>query len=257
MDAVQIALVILLIVFAGAMLGMLVGQKLVPHHVTPETNRVITTSTAVIGTMTALVISLLLSSATSSFSTRNDTVAQLSTNIVRLDGLLRRYGADADAARQELQRYVVTRTDHLFGRSADAAVSTPDRVTVDPVEDRLLSLRPDDDRRRWLQTQALQLTSEIGDARWLAVAQNLSSVPLPFLALVTLWLTVLFATFGLFAPRNLTTVVVLFVCALAVAAAFKVILDMDAPFGGAVHTTGFPLRLSPDPLRQALKEISR
>ncbi len=257
MDAVQIALLILLIVFTGSMLGMFVGQKLVPHHITPETKGVVTTATAVVGTMTALVISLLISSANSSFSSKNETLAQLSTTVVRLDRLLRRYGTEADAARQELQRYTSARIDGLFDANAGAPDGLRDRVSIDAVEDRVLSLRPTDDRQRWLVTQALQLTGELNDARWQTIAQTLSSIPLPFLALVTLWLTVLFATFGLFAPRNPTAVVVLFVCALAVGAAFKVMLDMDAPFGGVVHTTGFPLRLSADPLRQALQEISR
>lgn len=85
----------------------------------------------------------------------------------------------------------------------------------------------------------------------------MSSVPLPFLALVVMWLTALFVSFGLFAPPNPITVVSLFVCALAISAAFKVVLDMDTPFGGPVHTTGFPLRLSSDPMRQALDMIKR
>jgi hypothetical protein len=106
-------------------------------------------------------------------------------------------------------------------------------------------------------TQALQLTNEVGEARWLTFAQNLSPVPLPFLALVTLWLAILFASFGLFVPRNLTAIAVLFLSALAVSAAFKVVLDMDTPFGGAVRTSGFPLRLTADPIRHALAEISR
>jgi hypothetical protein len=89
------------------------------------------------------------------------------------------------------------------------------------------------------------------------VVQNLSSLPLPFLALVVLWLAVLFASFGFFAPRNASAIITLFVCALAVSAAFKVMLDMDAPFGGPVHTTGFPIHLSADPMRQALQRISR
>jgi hypothetical protein len=254
MDAVQIALLILLIVFGAAMVGMLVGQKLVPHHVTPETNRVISTSTAVVGTMTALVISLLISNASSSFSARNETVGKLSADIVRLDELLRRYGPEASAARTALQHYVATRTENAFSRQALSPVTSN---RLNELEDQLLALHPGDDRQRWLIAQALQLTDGITESRWLAVVQNLSSVPLPFLALVVLWLAVLFVSFGFFAPRNASAIIALFVCALAVSAAFKVILDMDTPFGGPVHTTGFPIRLSADPMRQALERISK
>ena len=67
----------------------------------------------------------------------------------------------------------------------------------------------------------------------------------------------LFASFGLFAPSNPTTMVSLFVRALAISAAFKVVPDMDTPFGGPVHTMGFPMRLSNDPMQHALDLIKR
>ena len=42
---------------------------------------------------------------------------------------------------------------------------------------------------------------------------NEESLPLPFLAVLAFWLFVLFTSFGLFAPRNLTVITVLMVCA--------------------------------------------
>jgi len=52
-----------------------------------------------------------------------------------------------------------------------------------------------------------------------------------FLTMLVLWLTVTFTTFGVLAPRNQTVVVVLFVCALSVAGAIFLVLEMDSPFG--------------------------
>jgi hypothetical protein len=153
MDAFEIALMILLIILAAALVGVLFGQKLVPHHVTPETNRVISTSTAVVGTMTALVISLLISSASNSLSTRNEAVAKLSADIVQLDELLRRYGPEANAARTALQHYVKTRMENVFGNQAVSPVTSN---RLDEVQDQLLELHPSDDRQRWLIGQALQ-----------------------------------------------------------------------------------------------------
>ena len=45
--------------------------------------------------------------------------------------------------------------------------------------------------------------------------QNASSVPLPLLVVLVLWLTIIFVSFGLFAPRNATVVANLFVSALS------------------------------------------
>lgn len=49
----------------------------------------------------------------------------------------------------------------------------------------------------------------------------------------------------------------LFTAALALSMAFKVLLDLNTPFGGTVQTSGFPLRLSDEPLRRALQLITR
>jgi hypothetical protein len=72
--------------------------------------------------------------------------------------------------------------------------------------------------------------------------------PKAFVALLVFWLTLLFASFGLFAPRNLTSAVTLTLCALAVAGAMGMILELERGFGGLVH-------ISPQPMHQALKTL--
>jgi hypothetical protein len=64
------------------------------------------------------------------------------------------------------------------------------------------------------------------------------------------WLSVLFASFGLFAPRNMVALAALFLCAAGVSSAVLMILDMETPFGGVI-------RISSAPMRHALEIISR
>jgi hypothetical protein len=64
------------------------------------------------------------------------------------------------------------------------------------------------------------------------------------------WLSTVFASFGLFAPRNLTVVTALFLCAVAVSGAVLMILDLQTPFGGVI-------RISSVRMRHALEVISR
>jgi hypothetical protein len=61
---------------------------------------------ALIATMAALVLGLLLSSAKSSFDARNQEFAQMAANIVLLDRLLAHYGPEAKPARQSLRATV-------------------------------------------------------------------------------------------------------------------------------------------------------
>jgi hypothetical protein len=72
--------------------------------------------------------------------------------------------------------------------------------------------------------------------------------PKAFVALLVFWLTLLFASFGLFAPRNLTSAVTLTLCAVAVAGAIGMILELERGFGGLVH-------ISPHPMREAVKTL--
>jgi hypothetical protein len=69
-----------------------------------------------------------------------------------------------------------------------------------------------------------------------------SSIPKPFLVVLVFWATILFVSFGLFAPRHATAIAVLFVCALSIAAALFIILEMDHPFGGFIRIPSAPAR---------------
>ena len=75
--------------------------------------------------------------------------------------------------------------------------------------------------------------------------------------MVVIWLAMLLFSFGLFGPGHAISLVALFAAALALSMAFKVVLDLNTPFGGTVQTSGFPLRLSDEPLRRAMQLITR
>jgi hypothetical protein len=258
MDSLEIGLGMLAVVFSGAMLGLLLGRRLPSHHMSSETKTAISVSTAVVGTMTALVIGLLISTAHSSFSARNGAVSQLAADITQLDELLRRYGAEAEPARQALQRYTAMKVNDLTPGRPEGMLSTDSTASLkalEQVQDLILGLKPMDNRRHWLIDQSMQLVGDMRGPR-LLIEQDQSSVPLPFLFLIVLWCTILFTSFGLFAPRNIITIMALFLCAFAVSAAVKVLLDMDTPFGGRVRMSGFPLRISTDPIRHAIEVIS-
>jgi uncharacterized membrane protein len=80
--------------------------------------------------------------------------------------------------------------------------------------------------------------------------QTGSSIPTPFMIVLVLWLTVIFTSLGLFAPRNRTVYGVTLVCALSVATAIFLIMEMDQPFEGV-------LQISDAPLRKAMTELVR
>ena len=68
------------------------------------------------------------------------------------------------------------------------------------------------------------------------------SISVPFLVVLVFWLCIIFASFGLFAPRNATVIAVLCVCALSVSGAIFLILELDRSFEGLLKVSGAPLR---------------
>ena len=94
----------------------------------------------------------------------------------------------------------------------------------------------------------MTLAVKIGDTRWLLTQQLGQGTPKAFVALLVFWLTLLLASFGLFTPRNFISAVTLTLCALAVAGAVGMILELEKGFGGLVH-------ISPEPMRHAVKAL--
>lgn len=80
--------------------------------------------------------------------------------------------------------------------------------------------------------------------------QSNASFSRPLLVVMVLWLILVFVSFGLFAPRNLTAVASLFAAASAVSGAIFVILDMYMPFTGLIQISSAPLRSALDNLGQ-------
>ena len=56
------------------------------------------------------------------------------------------------------------------------------------------------------------------------------------------WLSMLFISFGLFAPRNVTAIVTLLLSAVSVAGALFLILELNHPFSGLLQIPSTPLR---------------
>jgi hypothetical protein len=108
---------------------------------------------------------------------------------------------------------------------------------------KIQELVPQNDMQRRLQAQAVQIAAELGAGRWLLAAQQEgSSIPMPFMLILIFWLTVLFVSFGLFAPRNAMVVITILLCALSISAAILLILELARPFEGILQISSAPLR---------------
>lgn len=244
-NAISVAAVVFVCAFGGTLVGMFLQRVLPPPHLRQESRDVIRLGTGLIATMAALVLGLLVGTAKSSFDAQTSGFRQLATNIILLDGALEVYGPDAQKSRELLRRLVASTIDRLWppdgsphSKLADSEITTNGRAFLAAVRD----LAPSNDAQRAAQTQALQTAAELARTRWNLSQQDEVSLPMPFLVVLAFWLFVLFSSFGLFSPKNVTVITVFLVCALSVAGAVFLIVDLDQPFDGLLQVSSASLR---------------
>jgi hypothetical protein len=253
MSPADIASIIFVCCCGAGVVGLLLHARLPPAHLDGDSRDVVKLVMALIASMAALVLSLLIASANGTYQAQRNELQSLSADVLTLDRLLGFYGAEASGARDGLRVAVEALHDRVWppvaGRQANFDPAATQHVANDFVAS-LLSLAPKSDVQRDIQSQAMQLAGSIGQKRLLMFEQYGSSIAWPFLTVLAFWLSTLFLGFGLFARFNLTVTASLLVGALSVWGAIFLILELDQPYAGV-------LRLSDSPLRTALTQIDR
>jgi hypothetical protein len=246
-----ISSIVFALVFGGALLGIFLRAVLPKDYLSAETKDAVKLGMALVSTMAALVLGLLIASAKSSYDTQNSALVDSSAKIVLLDRVLAHYGPETKEIRDLLRNLV----DGVLGR-----IWSKDRVNrsgleAPPIEaevliDKIQALSPEDETQRSMKAQALSIAWVVGQTRWLQYAQQAVSISMPLLVTLVFWLIAIFVSFGLFAPRNAAVIVCMFISAASVSGAILMILEMYAPYRGL-------MQLSSAPLRAALAQLGR
>jgi len=239
MSNATISLMVLALVFGGALTGMFLRAALPQHHVSDQSKDTVRVGFGLVLTITALVLSLLIASAKSYFDAQSTELTDLSAKTVLLDRVLAHYGPDSKEARDELRADVIRALDQLWSRNRRPVEPSS---SAEEIYDKIQKLSPQNDDQRSIRAQALSMVLSLGQERWLMYEQSAAAVSKPLLAVMIFWLTIVFVSFGLFAPRNLTVTAGLFFCSLAVSGAVFMILEMYSPFTGLIHISSAPLR---------------
>ena len=253
MNPTFVGMIVFACTLGGVLLGMWLRTILPERHLDNDSRDTVKLGAGLIATMTALVLGLVTASAKSSFDTVSAAVKNTAIDILTLDRVLARYGPETLEIRGTLQDVVVRRVDMVWPEGSSQPTQLDPMggaTTVEGLSDRVRNLTPRSDSQRSLQSRALELIESLLRARWLAFGAGGTSIPLPFLVILLFWLTITYASFGLFAPRNAMVFGVLFLCALSVAGAVFLIVEMDGPFDGM-------LKVSADPLRYTLAHLNQ
>jgi hypothetical protein len=238
---------------AGLTLGSAIARRLPDHHLRDDSRDVIKMASGMIATLVALVIGLLVTSSKATYDQASGAVTQIGAKVIVLNRVLVRYGSETKSIRERIREGIANSVEQLWptGRSLNPGLAALEQASsLDSAHDMILQLEPQDEAHRILRSHALTTCMELAQARWLVIEQAQTALPTAFLAMLIFWLTVLFASLGLLAPRNATTRCSLFVCAVSMSGAIYLILEMNRPLEGAVQ-------ISPAPLQKALSVIGK
>ncbi|MGH7047676.1 MAG: hypothetical protein ACREE2_14945 [Stellaceae bacterium] len=267
MNEIADAGILLVVLLGGSACGVAARPFLSERHRSAETTDLIRLVVTMLVTFAALVLGLLTTSVKASFDGIDNDLRSFAINIIQLDRSLRQYGSAADPARALLRSYTAAAIVSTWpSEPKPAGAYYPTRISPPPtansiestslgdmltrLETDLRQLQPMDPMHRRLEPVILNQYEQLSRMRWRLIEEAHSSISMPFYIVLSLWLVIVFASFGLSAPRNILSYITIFLGALSIALVIYVILDLDTPFTGV-------MMVSSQPMRDALAELSR
>jgi hypothetical protein len=243
MNSIAVSAIVFACVFGGAMFGMLLRALLPQEHLSGDSKDVVKLGMGLVATMSALLLGMMISASLAAYEAQRKELTETSAQIVLLDRVLAHYGPDTKEARDVLRGAVIIMLDRMWPKNR--ADSPPPGTSVAGAEslfEKIAALTPKDDAQHMLKAQALTMIINLGQTRWLHYENTATTVSTPLLVVLVFWLSTIFVSFGLFAPRNPTVVVGLLVAAFSVSCAILMILELYSPYRGLIEISSAPLR---------------
>jgi hypothetical protein len=251
MTSGTIFLISLASTMAGAALGMTLRARLPVAYLSLDTKEVVRLGAGLLATLAAVVISLMIASAKTSYDAQDAHFRQLAANLVLTDQLLALYGPEGVGARKLMRQAVPAALDRIWREKATGAPQTTAftaNSVAEQVYNAIESLTPGNEVQRSLKPRIMEASGDIGRARLLLFADSDKPIFTPFLMILIVWLTVIFVSFSLFVEPGALVFAALLVFSLSVSSALFLVADLSQPFAGL-------MQISKDPLVHALAPL--
>jgi hypothetical protein len=265
MTEFESALLVFVLLLGGTGLGILLRPLLPEEHRKHETVQLVQLVLGMLVTFAALVLSLLIASAKTSFDTATTDFRAYAADLIQLDGRLRDYGPDAEAARAALRSYTAAAIASTWPEESPPPGDYYPRVSpatdgeiesaslgalLSTVGHEIGSLQPHDSYQTELAARLDQVFGRVRDMRWHLIEEAHATISRPFFVMLTLWLMLIFLSFGLIAPHNALALVMITLGAVSISSTVYVIVDLDTPFTGQIV-------IPSDSMRDALKHMNQ
>ena len=248
-----------LVLLTSAASGWALQRRLREHHVSRDSVEGVRLLMGMLLTFSALVLGLLTSSAKQRFDGYNADLSAYGADLIELDHRLRVYGPGAEDIRALLRRYTAAaladtwpeeerpagdypRFSHAAGPGSVEASALGDMLAA--VDVRIEHLVPVDEFHRQIAARLRDRVAQTIQQRWQLILSAQSGISWAFLVILTCWLAIIFAVFGLTAPRNALVYAVVALSALSIASPLYLILDYTGPLTGLLKLSSAPIRIA-------------
>ncbi len=243
MHAIITSVIVFGCTFGGLVLGLFLRVHLRDRDFIDKPPEVVKLGVALISLVAALLLSLQLSSAKASFDSLTDEVSQISGDVMLLDRTLARYGPEAQPIRDRIKVSAGRALEGLWpAEPMSHADVTANLLTDMSIFNAFQMLSPKTEAQQLLKSHAVETAFSIGRTRVLMAAQQSKTVNFPMMVLLIFWLTIVFVSYGIFAPRKSSAMVFLCIFAVALAAAVFLLIELYTPFSGVLRVSDAPLR---------------
>lgn len=246
MSSFILAATAILAMSIGVAIGVYLHRRLPDEHLSEETKDIVKLATGILATIAGLVLSLLITTAKSSYDAVAQDVKSAAADFIILDRTLANMGPETLQARQWLRQTLDIAENSDLSKAMTLSVDKDPFAQAAAYTDKMnrfmreLTLaKPSDE---WLRERVLSLLTDLSHVRWMLQQEETNVLPGPFVAVVVIWLGIIFAGFGLFAPSNPTAIGALLLGAISISASLFLIDELNTPFHGVVHISTLPFK---------------
>lgn len=248
MTSWMVAPIAFALMMIGATMAIVLARRAPEDFLSDKTQDTFKVTVGITATMTSLLLGLMTNSMRYSYAGAEEDVQQYAVALLTADVELRHFGEEACPARHELAEYVRliisetwTSDEHLPSPQFETS-SANQLLKLDTM---VRALKAVSDDQKVSRANAKVSMKSLLTHRWRLTGDAESRIPPLFIIVVMGWLTLIFTSFGWFAPVNPPSVLALICSAAAISAALFLVVEMGEPFTG-------PMRIAPAPLLDAL-----
>ena len=237
--------VLMLVMCAAAAGGAFVRKRLPEEHRSRESMELVQLTITLLVTFTSIVLGLLTGSVKQGFDTAYQSRGTYAAQLTQMDQCLRDYGPETDGMREQLREYVAAVIASTWPGEPAPKIAFPSvkdipelgespklGAILDSVRTEVRRLEPKTAVETRVLGDCMSQFADLEKSRWSVIEGAKQSISAPFYWVLALWLTILFASFGLTAPANFITILIVILTALSITIAVGVIADLDQPYGG-------------------------